>query len=99
MNKKESQAVEKLFADRQRKWNELFEVMEKSRKTIDKIDKSLHKSIWFSGLWVGMLIVQLWAIFYGELHYLLTFTILQLDLMLLMLIIFRKNGWLNGYKS
>lgn len=93
MNKKESQAIEKLFADRQKHLKELFDDMEKSRKIIAKIDKSLHKSIWFFGLFVGMLIVQLWNLFFGKLGF--TFVLLQLDLMLLMFIYFVK-GWKNG---
>jgi hypothetical protein len=86
----------KIYLKRQ---NELFEDILKSQKKINKIDKSLHKSIWFSGFWIGILVVQLWALFYGELHYLLTFFLLEIDLMLLMFIFFIKGGMFNGYNK
>jgi hypothetical protein len=76
--------------------NRLFQDILKSKRHLEKLDKSLHKSIWFSGLWVGMLIVQLWNLFFGRLGF--PFILLQLDLMLLMFIYFVKGGWLNGYK-
>lgn len=89
MNKKEQQAVEKLFADRQKATKDLLKNLDKSRKRLDILDKGLHKSIFFSGLFIGMMIIQIWYLFFGGLN--LAFTLLQIDLILLMLIFWVKS--------